>query len=282
MLGKLIKHELRATARTMLPLFAVLSVLSVIAGFSMRQIEFRQDMPAFVEMVLLILFVAFFCAMVATIVMAYVVMISRFYKNLLGDEGYIMLTLPVSAHSHIWAKILVSCLWFIATAILVALLVAVFILIVSGSDIGYILSTMPSFRELFAQFLGYSGHSGMSLAVFIAEVIVVGFVGIAYICLQFYAAMAVGHSFSNRKMLWSIAAFFALNAITSMMGTGLTLLLNLSGHQALAIGRLLTRSGGAMRMTHLMLLGIIVMALVQTAVYYLLTYLPMTKRLNLE
>ena len=77
MLGKLIKHELRATARTMLPLFAVLSVLSVIAGFSMRQIEFRQDMPAFVEMVLLILFVAFFCAMVATIVMAYVAFIAQ-------------------------------------------------------------------------------------------------------------------------------------------------------------------------------------------------------------
>jgi len=35
-------------------------------------------------------------------------------------------------------------------------------------------------------------------------------------------------------------------------------------------------------MTHLMLLGIILMALIQTAVYYLLTYLPMAKRLNLE
>ena len=54
MLGKLIKHELRATARTMLPLFAVLSVMAVLAGFSMRQLEFQQDMPAFVELVMLI------------------------------------------------------------------------------------------------------------------------------------------------------------------------------------------------------------------------------------
>ena len=121
MLGKLIKHELRATARTMLPLFAVLSVMAVLAGFSMRQLEFQQDMPAFVELVMIIVLMVFFIAMIATVVMAFVIMISRFYKNLLGDEGYIMLTLPVSTHSHVWSKLIVSGLWFIATAALISI-----------------------------------------------------------------------------------------------------------------------------------------------------------------
>ena len=40
MLGKLIKHEFRATGRTMLPILALLPVLAVLAGLSMHQLEF--------------------------------------------------------------------------------------------------------------------------------------------------------------------------------------------------------------------------------------------------
>ncbi len=276
MLGKLIKHELRATSRTMLPLFAVLSVMSVIAGFSMRQLEFQQDMPAFVEIVMVMLFVAFFAVMVATIDMAYVVMISRFYKNLLGDEGYLMLTLPVSAHSHIWAKILVSCLWFVVTGLLVALLMTVFALIVSGSDIGYILSTMPSLKELFTQFLDYSGHSGLSLAVFIAEVIAVGFVGIVYICLQFYAAMAVGHSFSNHKILYSVLAFVTISIIISLLETVSALFMGLD----FGVNIMINYRNFAYSMNLVMFYGLLV-GLAETIPLYFITSHCLKKRVNL-
>ena len=32
-------------------------------------------------------------------------------SNLLGDEGHVMFTLPVSIHQHIWAKTLVAVFW---------------------------------------------------------------------------------------------------------------------------------------------------------------------------
>ena len=43
MLGKLIKHELRGSGRTMLPFILVSLFLSVMAGLSMRAMEHQQD-----------------------------------------------------------------------------------------------------------------------------------------------------------------------------------------------------------------------------------------------
>ncbi len=276
MLGKLIKHELRATARTMLPLFAVLSVLSVIAGFSMRQIEFRQDMPAFVEMVLLILFVAFFCAMVATIVMAYVVMISRFYKNLLGDEGYIMLTLPVSAHSHVWAKLIVSAIWFAATAAVIGLLLGLFTFLVSGSDVHQIIEAMPSAKEFFAMFMGQSGYSAFSFVLFVVEAVLVAIVGMLHICLRFYSAMAVGHSFSDRKLLHSVLAFVAISFVMSIIEAVVGIAMGLDfGAQIMLNYR---SFGYGMNM---MMLKALVLALVETAVLYGITVFCLKKKINL-
>ena len=51
-------------------------------------------------------------------VMSLVVMIQRFYKNVLGDEGYLTLTLPVNVHEILWSKLIVSFVWFLATGLI--------------------------------------------------------------------------------------------------------------------------------------------------------------------
>ena len=54
---------------------------------------------------------------VAVGIAAFVLMINRFYKNLLQDEGYVMMTLPVCVHQQIWSKLIVSTVWFAATVV---------------------------------------------------------------------------------------------------------------------------------------------------------------------
>lgn len=277
MLGKLIKHELRATGRTMLPLFAVLSVMSVVAGFSMRHLEFSlTQMPAFVEIVLMLLFAAFFIVMVATIVMAFVIMISRFYKNLLGDEGYLMLTLPVNAHSHVWAKLIVSTIWFIATAVLIVLLMCLLALIISGSDIAGIIAEMPTFKEMFAQFLDYSGYNGLSLTLFIVEFILLTVVGVLNTCLNFYAAMAIGHSFSNRKILYSVLAFVGISIVFSIFESVLALFMGENFGESI----MLNYRNFAYSLNWLMLQGLL-LSVVETIPLYFITTYCLKKRINL-
>lgn len=277
MLGKLIKHELRATGRTMLPLYAVLSVMAVLAGFSMRQLEFgTNQVPEFVELVLVSLFVAFFAVMIATVVMAFVLMIGRFYKNLLGDEGYLMMTLPVSAHSHIWAKLIVSSMWFVVTGLVIFLLMCLLALIISGTDVAAILAELPTAKELFREFCDYSGYNGLSLAVFLMEVAAVSLVGLLYICLRFYAAMAVGHSFSNRKLLYSVLAYAAISIVLSVLESAAAMFMG----ESFGTYIMLDYRNFAYSMNRLLLSGLL-LSVIETVPLYLLTAHCLKKRINL-
>ena len=269
---KLMKHEFRATGRIMLPLY-LLTVLTAFGGnVAIRQLTEADN--GFLNALGVLLLAGFGIAIAAVCIMSVVVMIQRFYKSLLQDEGYVMLTLPVSLHQHIWAKLLVSTVWFAATAAVVAGSVLALVYEVEIARQIY-----RGFSMLFGDLVKLDGTVVFNGVIFGVELAAVLLLACFHICLEFYSALAIGHSFSNRKMLWSIVAFFALNAIVSMVGSGFAAIL---GWQGLQIRLdLLTYSGGAMRMTHLMLLAIIVMALVQAAVYYLLTYLPLAKRLNL-
>ncbi len=110
MLGKLLRHEMKATSRVFLPFFGVLLVFAGInklfleLGFFQKQgLNFVAGMSMFTYVILVL----------AIFVLTYVVMIQRFYKNLLGDEGYLMFTLPVKPSSHILAKLFVSTLWMV-------------------------------------------------------------------------------------------------------------------------------------------------------------------------
>ena len=100
MLIKLMKHEFRATGRIMLPLYLVLLVTAVGANFTTRGLLSTQYKLLDVLGALLVM--AFVVAIMGVCVMSMVVMVQRFYKNLLGDEGYVMMTLPVSVHQQIF------------------------------------------------------------------------------------------------------------------------------------------------------------------------------------
>ena len=55
---------------------------------------------SFINMMRMASIVVYFALIVATIAMTFVIIIQRFYKNLLGDEGYLMFTLPVKPWAY--------------------------------------------------------------------------------------------------------------------------------------------------------------------------------------
>lgn len=92
MLGKLMKHEFRATARRMLPLFLVVVLLSCFLRISTAVIDHStRSLPTILHMLNALLWVLFVLLLIGCVVFAVVVMVNRFYKNLLTDEGYLML-----------------------------------------------------------------------------------------------------------------------------------------------------------------------------------------------
>ena len=118
MLGKLMHYELEATGRTFLPLYGGILVVSAINALFMAW-----QLPAGIGISTLVLVSLY----VALMVVFAVITVTRFYKNLLGDEGYLMNTLPVKPGHLILSKLLVSLLWVVLSGV-VAVLTAMLLL----------------------------------------------------------------------------------------------------------------------------------------------------------
>ena len=100
-------------------------------------------------------------------------------------------------------------------------------------------------------------------------------------CLQIYAAMAIGHSFANRKVIWSIVVFFGSQFTLQLLGGLLVTLMDATGLDE-ALTQALPKIDSQVGATMLLLFVLIVCALIFAAVFYFLTTYFLKKRLNLE
>ena len=265
MLRKLIKHEFRATGRVMGPLFGLLLIAAIAARFSVGVL--LESSARFLNLLGGLFTTAFVIAIVGVCVMSLVLMINRFRTNLLGDEGYIMFTLPASVHQQIWSKLIVSAVWFIATGL--AVVAAGFILVAQQ---GFWLEIRRGFAEIFRHLTAYYAFNGTA---FLFELLALIFVGCCVLCLEFYAAMAIGHSFANHKVLYSVLSFLGLQFVMQLLSGGILVGTN---YDILVVA---LPSDGVLAM-HSVMLTMIVSTAVFGAVYYVITTMFLKKRLNLE
>lgn len=269
MLRKLIKYEFIATGRIMLPMYLVLLLSAVGANLSARGMLDNQS--SVLETLGALLAMAFGIAVTGVFILVFMMMIQRFYKNLLQDEGYLMLTLPVSIHQHIWAKLFVSAVWFIATVLAVTLAS-----MVVAYDIR-VLREVPSIFIMFFRGLRLLTPSEiLNGTAYLIEMCVLCFLMLMAFCLQFYAALAVGHSFSSHKMAASIACFFAF--MFAVMFIIPTLFMAMDALQ-IPLPRLNLDPPAAIHLGLLIMNGFV---LIYGAVFYAITTFFLKRRLNLE
>ena len=226
MLRKLLKHEFRATGRIMLPLYLILLATAIGANFSTRGL-LETDLKV-LDLLGGLLVMAFAVAIIAVFVMSMVVMVQRFYKNLLQDEGYVMMTLPVSVHQQVWSKLIVSAVWFALTILIVCLAC-----LIMAADVTVIGEIVSGCQDLFRHVTAYYAINGTAI---VAEFLVMCFVGCCAMCLQFYASLAIGHSFPNHKMAWSVCWFFIIQFAVQFLGGTLIALLDESWFHHLLLG----------------------------------------------
>lgn len=256
MLRKLMKHEFRATARLMLPLYLaalVLALLSRLGDLATQHIA----VSGFNILNLLygIITVGFAVALIAVPVVAFILMILRFRSNLLADEGYVMFTLPVSTHKLVWSKLLVSLVWFVGAVVVDALA-----MIVLAADRAF----FRNFREILSNVLDNLTQPDQALLCL---------VGCILCCLIFYAPLAIGHSFDRRKMLLSVVFFFVIQiAMEIIFVVGANLLFLLVND--VTVSPALSIHGG--------LWGLILCAAVFAGVLYCITIRMLHRHLNLE
>ena len=205
MLGKLIKHEFRATGRLMAPLFGALLLLAVFARVTNQILQQVPNPTRVLYIVSVLLAIVYVLAGLGMMVFSTVLMIKRFHQNFLTDEGYLMFTLPVSVHSLLWSKLLTAALFFLFTfaAELLALAIVIW---QGGVSAGVYNNFISGLRELGSYYTG----NGIAIAL---ETFAMLFVSLLVTCLLFYAPMSIGYSFANHKGLLSVVFYFVIQAV---------------------------------------------------------------------
>lgn len=135
--------------------------------------------------------------------------ILRFRSNLMADEGYVMFTLPVSTHTLVWSKLIVSAVWFLG-----AVVVDVLSLLALVANVEMFWELGRVFQEIADQWNAYYVGNGVA---FLVECLLLFLVFCVVACLEFYTPLAIGHSFAQHKMLLSVAFFFAIQVVTQIV-----------------------------------------------------------------
>lgn len=268
MLSRLIKHEFRATGRILLPLYALLAVSTALFCVTMR-LNSSYDIRALAVFRGLVAFV-FGLTIVGAGIVTLALMVYRFYKNYMTDEGYLMFTLPVSTSQMIWSKLIVAMVWSAATAL--AVLAAGALAVVSQPF--WAQELLPDLRLMWDYL--FSQITGAQLALYIAELVLLTVFSALSSYLMFYAAIALGHSFANHKVFLSVVFYIAftmgLQTVASFGGV--------YGISAAAKNGFF--SADPRVWIHSLSLGGVAVAALTAVVFYVVTYFTLKKRLNLQ
>lgn len=239
MVGKLVKYEFQATARLYLPLYLVMVVFSVLGRFSLWRLpwqitsepdflggtSFHADVivgeNTFLGQLLgtlaVMILVTYVLVVLGSMVVYFVITLQRFWRNLMGDEGYLMFTLPVTPGQLLWSKAICAFVWGIATFLMVLL---------SAAILAWHPWVINFAREQWAN-LSFGGHIWEMIGNVIPPVLRVMLV--AYIFIDgigqlfiLYAAMAIGHTVRRHKVLASLGAY---GVIVTVIGTAASVLM---------------------------------------------------------
>lgn len=140
-------------------------------------------------------------SIVIMFVMIFVTMflsITKYYNNLLKDEGYLMHTLPVKPSTLHFSKMLAAFIWITADIIVI---IVNFIIIAGGLDFGQISVVLDT--------IAAEAGVGNKL-VFMLMIAVYYIVAVVGSMSMFYASMNLGSLSNTNKGIMSVVAYFAI------------------------------------------------------------------------
>ena len=127
MLSKLLKYEFKATAKVFIFMYLSLLLFALINRF-VNPFDILNKATSFnlAALFSLISIITYFIILVGVMIVTLVVLIQRFYKNLLGNEGYLMFTMPVKQWMHIVSKLVTAVVWTLLSMVIVICSILIF------------------------------------------------------------------------------------------------------------------------------------------------------------
>lgn len=226
MLGKLIKHEFKATARLFFPVFILVTAISVAVRFLadiLHDINYdgTQSEEIFSVIIAFIFGTALVIGIICLILSGPAISLYRFYKNVYTDEGYLTNTLPVKPVSILASKLITGIVWTIISG---AIVVLCFYILESSSTINFLLFDfgIVSDSAYFNALLDFI----LDNIWFIISFIIFGLISVIMSISSVYVSVSIGNLVNRHKVLISLVVYFCL---TIVLGMAIGIILVLAG-----------------------------------------------------
>lgn len=202
MLGKMLKYDLKAMSKTMLPFFLVIIGMTVLNGFFI-QFEWMGGIIAGSSIIF-----GLFIALGVTVL---VMIITQFYHSVLGDEGYLTNTLPVGVDVILFSKLLSAMIWICLSAVVGIIVLFITVATAAGAA-DFFSATFDAIRVFF---ISLQEHTSGTLSILLLAVLLVltFLVFFANEILHLYCAMACSQLpiLSKNRIVGSFIAYLVLN-----------------------------------------------------------------------
>ena len=258
MLTKLLKYEWKATGRVILPIAGGVLVLNLVSSLLGHFVNNTSHSMPWVGFLTALLTLATFLGMLAVLAVCFFASIQRYYK-LLGEQGYLMLSLPVHAWQHIAAKLICGVLWT---------LFGFFYFGLCGT---FSFSALEA--DDFSLPLPYPKDIPFFLAFFI---LILALVAMAQ--LHAYLACAFAGRFTQQRLLISIVSYFVLYFIGQLLLLLGVILFAVKVYPSLDDVSTLLNSQNALLTS---IFAVCLLVVLVDALLWALTQWFMTRRLNL-
>ncbi len=276
MLGKLWKHEWKANCRLLLAVHLALLVMGLV-GYLIQGILQTGPVTSVIGGLYILLF---FLLAAAAFLLTHILMIIRYYRNFFTAEGYLVHTLPVGPGSKLLAKCLNHLVWSLINQVCVVSAVMLVIAAVPSEE------QMESLLEILpeaAKAMGFSSVPSM-LAVLTGLILLM----LSSAILMFYAAISLGSLFPSHRILGSVLCWLGLWIANQIVNV--VMMVSVFGPYAGMEGTI-TQAGEIQvtlpppQVTEIIgtFLGTVAaVTAVMGAIYYLISYFVLSKRLNLQ
>ncbi len=261
MLGKLLKHEMNAVARLLIPIYMVLIVFTIAA-----RIVVSLDFYGVFGIIPATVLGLYVLSLVVIAAVSSIIIILRFYKNLVTDEGYLMFTLPVKPSQLINSKLIIATFWTILSVI--TILLSIGIVVASPENLS---SLRLAFKDLMRALSAELGSVNTTLLWI--ELIISALVITVNKILNFYCCIAVGQLFNRHKVLGSFVAYIVYTVVIQVISV---VVMIVAGY---VNTNYFTRP---IAITNVILPGMLLLTTALSAVFYVVTNYIFNKKLNLE
>ena len=196
MFWNLVRYEFKNVNKWYLALYGAVLALSVIIGLQANALEMLSSQDQ--ESIMLVFQAFIFGGLIITMSISTLILIIRRFKGSVYErQGYLTLTLPVSEHQIILAKLLGAFLWSLLSAVVFILSIYIFLVTVDPQIIDVYM-----IRYFFGHYLD---SIGLSLISYIFSTVA------GILCI--YLSISIGQLFNEYRTALAVVAYIAIQIV---------------------------------------------------------------------